>query len=104
MCDEKVDVKLDELRQLIVAQDKTAAVNVAKVTGKLDAVAGKQVEVVQELKAIKKTVNGNGESGLVGRMGIIETWREGLVKLAWWAGGIVGTVIASVILYYLLRA
>ena len=96
--------RFEELKDAIAAQDKIAAVNVALVTEKLDNAADERKLMRTDIKDIKKTVNGNGESGLVGRMGIIETWREGLVKLAWWAGGIVGTVIASVILYYLLRA
>ena len=101
MCDEK---SFGELKDIIVAQDKIAAVNVAIVTGKLDTAADERKLMRADIKDIKKTVNGNGESGLVGRMGTLESWKKTLGKVSWWVGGIVGTVVASVILFYLLRA
>ena len=101
MYDEK---SFGELKDIIVAQDKIAAVNVAIVTGKLDTAADERKLMRADIKDIKKTVNGNGESGLVGRMGTLESWKKTLGKVSWWVGGIVGTVVASVILFYLLRA
>ena len=101
MGDEK---SFGELKDIIVAQDKIAAVNVAIVTGKLDTAADERKLMRADIKDIKKTVNGNGESGLVGRMGTLESWKKTLGKVSWWVGGIVGTVVASVILFYLLRA
>ncbi len=92
----------DELKDLIVEQDKTAAVNVAVVTGKLDVAAEDRDKIREDIKAIKKTVNGNGEEGLVGRMGRIESWRISLEKGAKWIGGIIATLIAGTILALLL--
>ncbi len=92
----------EELKDLIVAQDKTAAVNVAVVTGKLDTAAADREEMKLDITAIKKTVNGNGGDGLVGRVGKIESWKESLGKGAKWLAAIIGTVIAGGILALLL--
>ena len=96
--------RFEELKDAIFAQDKIAAVNVALVTEKLDNAADERKLMRADIKDIKKTVNGNGESGLVGRVGTLESWKKTLEKVSWWVGGIVGTVVASVILFYVLRA
>jgi hypothetical protein len=91
-----------ELRDLIIEQDLTAAVNVAVVTGKLDVAAEDREKMRNDITSIRKTVNGNGEDGLVGRVGKIESWRVSLEKGAKWIGGIIGTILAGTILAILL--
>jgi hypothetical protein len=92
----------EELRKLIVEQDKTAAVNVAVVTGKLDVAAEDRDKMRDDITSIRKTVNGNGEDGLVGRVGRIESWREAVGKGAKWIAGIIATILAGGILALLL--
>ena len=92
----------EELRKLIVEQDKTAAVNVAVVTGKLDVAAEDRDKMRDDITSIRKTVNGNGEDGLVGRVGRIESWRVSLEKGAKWIAGIIATILAGGILALLL--
>jgi len=99
------ETKLDDLRKMITAQDKIAAVNVATVTGKLDAAAASRDEMKKEIKEIKKTVNGNSGPGLVGRMTVIEKaiekWKDTqtwLVRLV--ISGVVLGIIGVVINYF----
>ena len=98
--------KLDKLREMIIAQDKVAAVNVATVTGKLDAAAKSRTEMKIEIKEIKKTVNGNSGPGLVGRMTVIEKaiekWKDTqtwLVRLV--ISGVILALIGVAINYFL---
>ncbi len=95
-----------ELRDLIVEQDKTAAVNVAVVTGKLDTAASERKLMRADIKDIRKTVNGNSSPGLVGRMTVIEKaiekWKDAqtwLVRLI--ISGIILAIIGATINYFL---
>ena len=100
------ETKLDDLRKMITAQDKIAAVNVATVTGKLDAAAASRNEMKLEIKEIKKTVNGNSGPGLVGRMTVIEKaidkWKDTqtwLLRLV--ISGVILALIGFAVNYFL---
>ncbi len=96
----------DELKDLIVEQNTTAAVFEAVVKETLKTAADDRTNMRLDIKSIKKTVNGNGEEGLVGRMTVIEKaiakWKDTqtwLVRLI--ISGILLAIIGATINHFL---